>query len=478
MKKSLLSNFLKGAALLGITLLSGNVKAQTQLTVDANAAYIGYVNIFENNAGQGYLWGSPWGVADLKTVVNTADNTLSLYPNYNLYGTGDDPTYWTNGDMGNKIVEASTYIEDNNLLGQNIVFSGNVNSNNLAAGYTGTAFIKVLDAGYAMLSYQTAELDAGNFTITTNVADFPAGAHVQYGFAIRGLNGNPAMEAANGKVVVTAGAPVIEEPGNDATIVTVDTAAAQIGYVNVFENNAGQGYLWGSPWGVADLKSVINTTDNQISLYPNYNLYGTGDDPAYWTNGDLGNKILEASTYVEDNSLLGHTITFNGNTISNTLVAGYEALVFIKVMDAGYATLDYVHEPLVAGTAFSVTSHAESFPTAAHIQYGFSVKGLNGNPAMEAANGYAVVGAATAGVKDFSKNTVVMFPNPASNVLNFASENAIDGIQVYNVMGQKVIDAKPAQTNASVDVSGLTNGVYIVNTTINGKQSSARFIKQ
>ena len=112
------------------------------------------------------------------------------------------------------------------------------------------------------------------------------------------------------------------------------------------------------------------------------------------------------------------------------------------------------------------------------VQYGIAVMGKNQNPNTEAANGFTVVGSATAGIKDLKKNTIVMYPNPASSVLNFSSEDAIETIEIYNIMGQKVVNAKPSQNTATVDVSGLMNGVYIVNTTVNGKQNSARFIKQ
>jgi len=476
LKKLLKANLFKATVFAGTLISVFSANAQTELTVDANAAFIGYVGVI-NPADNAWLWGSGWEVADLKSVVNTANNTVTLFPNYNLYGSGDDPSYWTNGELGAKIIEASTYVENNSLVGQDVVFSGNVNSNNLVAGYEAHAFIKVMDASYAILSNQTAELDMGNFTITTNVANFPTAAHVQYGFSIKGLNGNPAHEMANGKIEVTAGDPVIEEPGEDETVVTVDTSLTEVGFVGVF-NPADNAWLWGSAWGVPDLRSDVNDGNNTITLYPNYNLYGSGDDPSYWTNGEFGAKIVECSTYWEGTGLLGQTITFEGNTLSNSLINAYDAQVFIKVMDATFNMLDYQHEALVGGTAFSVTSHAENFPTAANIQYGFSVKGLNGNPAHLATNGFAVVGAATASAVDFSKKAVVMFPNPATNVLNFSSENAIDTIEIYNIMGQKVVSAKPSQNAASVDVSGLTNGVYIVNTMVNGKQNAARFIKQ
>src|SRR5690606_21342420 len=142
-----------------------------------------------------YASGSPWGLPDLKTTLNSTENTIILQPNFSTYGNGTDP-YWANGDIGNKIFEGNTYVQDDALVGQNVMFTGSTLSNTLAEGYDAIAFIKVYDAGYALLASETAELTGGaQFNLNLNVSQYPAAAHIQYGFSVTGLNANPAQEA-------------------------------------------------------------------------------------------------------------------------------------------------------------------------------------------------------------------------------------------------------------------------------------------
>ncbi|MEL1245052.1 T9SS type A sorting domain-containing protein [Flavobacterium sp. DGU11] len=487
MKKSLLSNFFKGAAVFGFTLFSLNsINAQVNVTVGNlgadPAVWIGYASFFENNGnfenGQEliYAGGSPWGVAEIKSELDAANNQIKLYPNYNAYNATD--SFWSDGNgNGNKIFEGSTFTERTDLAGQQLVFSGKTLSSTLLPEFKDTAFIKILDPAnnYATEFVVTAALTAGeNFTLSTGNFVIQPGRIVQYGFSVLGKNANPTQMTANGFTVVTADEPAMPESNN----VTISASTTPLnGYANFFQLD-GTTYAGGSPWAVADLKTVLNQGDGTIDLHPNFNAWNEGD--TFWVQNGAGQKIFEGNTYVEDNTLINQDVTFSGHCISNSLAAGYTGIAFIKVLSGApnYALVLNMHVPLVAGENFSIHVAPGDYANGAIFQYGYSVTGVNANPTQETALGYARVGAATAGVTDVEKNTFTMYPNPASNVLNFASENAIEGIQVYNVMGQKVIDTKPAQNNASVDVSGLTSGVYIVNTTINGKQSSARFIKQ
>lgn len=59
-------------------------------------------------------------------------------------------------------------------------------------------------------------------------------------------------------------------------------------------------------------------------------------------------------------------------------------------------------------------------------------------------------------------------------MLHIKSPVAIDNVQVYNELGKEVVIAAPNQ----VDVSGLTNGVYIVKMTSGEASISKSFIKE
>ena len=121
--------------------------------------------------------------------------------------------------------------------------------------------------------------------------------------------------------------------------VTVDASATQNGYANVFETTAnGGGFVFGQAWGVPDLKTVVDASANTLTLQPNYNTWGDGTD-SFWvdqTTG-IGNKTFEANTFVEDNSLVGSDLTFEGSVSSYNISSDYQVLAFIKVFNADFS---------------------------------------------------------------------------------------------------------------------------------------------
>ncbi|KAF2519166.1 T9SS type A sorting domain-containing protein [Flavobacterium salilacus subsp. salilacus] len=474
LKLQLKRNFVKASAILGVSLLTINtVQAQTTVSVAADAPLVAYANWFELD-GTTYVNGSEWGVADLKTVVNTAENTITLHPNFSAYGNGTDP-YWANGENGAKVFEGNTYIEDNSLLGQTVTFEGSTITNTLADGYEGVAFIKILSADYQLLQYLSTPLVTGeNFSLTSQTATIDGAAIFQYGYSVTGVNANPTQEAALGNAVVTAETSGVDPEG---TNVTVDATSTLVAYANWFELD-GTTYVSGSEWAVADLKTVVNTDDNTLILHPNFSAYGDGTDP-YWANGETGAKVFEGNTYVENNALIGETVTFTGSTISNTLAEGYDGIAFIKILSTDYQLLQYLTAPLVGGENFSLTSQTGTVAGAAIFQYGYSVTGVNANPNQEAALGNAVVGSEALNVKEVVKNRMVIYPNPATDVINIATDNGrVENVKIYNLLGQRVMEASPAQSTATVDVSTLTNGMYIINIVIDGKENTTRFVKK
>ena len=192
------------AAALGFTM---GVVAQNSVSVDAGAAWLGYANIFDPATGD-FVFGEPWGVPDIKTVVDAGAGTLTLQPNFNTYAANPTDPFWvdqTTG-LGAKIFEGNSYVEDNSLAGEELTFSGNVNSNTLDGAYDALAFIKVFNANYSVLKIATAPLTGANFEVVFTDVNPAEDAVVQYGFQIIGLNANPDDEATLGSVVVSGGA--------------------------------------------------------------------------------------------------------------------------------------------------------------------------------------------------------------------------------------------------------------------------------
>ena len=171
--------------------------------------------------------------------------------------------------------------------------------------------------------------------------------------------------------------------GNAQVTVGVDPTQSWIGYMNVFNVPAdGGAYQFGNPWGTADLQASFS--GSTLTLAPCVNVWETTD--TYWVKPDgvSPNKNMDASMYVENDLLAGQTVTFEGDTLANTLVSPYTSVAFIKDFNSSYQLVNSMTVALVSGQEFDF-----SLATAAgdHIQYGFETIGPDANPATAAALG-------------------------------------------------------------------------------------------
>lgn len=198
--------------------------------------WIGYMNVFDNNGGSqgGYIFGSGWGVSDLKTTVAVSNtgtyngDQLVLEPNYNTYNAADG--YWANGSVGNKFMEANTFVETASISTASTSFSGTIDSYTLAGGYTAQAFIKVLNPnnGYSTDVFQTANLVSGSsFNLSADLSAHQ-GKLLQLGFMVSGLNANPGGPSLGNVTVTTAAAP-IPEPSTYSAFVGLVAAGIALG---------------------------------------------------------------------------------------------------------------------------------------------------------------------------------------------------------------------------------------------------------
>ncbi len=188
-------------------LFACNVNAQIEVELDTSDPIFGFANVFETPAnGGGYVFGGPWGIPDLKSVIDApASNNITLQPNFNTWNPND--SFWVVNGMANKWFEANTYFEDNSLVGQEFSFVGGCIDYTLDPGYTVFAFIKVFNGNFSVLKQENVVLVPGeNFEVTyTNVE--PEDTFVQYGFLVFGPIADPANEPTLGSVIVAGKFP-------------------------------------------------------------------------------------------------------------------------------------------------------------------------------------------------------------------------------------------------------------------------------
>jgi hypothetical protein len=78
-----------------------------------------------------------------------------------------------------------------------------------------------------------------------------------------------------------------------------------------------------------------------------------------------------------------------------------------------------------------------------------------------------------------TNNSIKLFPNPTSNVLNIQNntEDTNASIEIYSVNGVKVKSFKATESVTTISVSELQTGVYFVKVTMNNQVGNYKFIK-
>ena len=142
-----------------------------------------------------------------------------------------------------------------------------------------------------------------------------------------------------------------------------------------------------------------------------------------------------------------------------------------------------VDEPIVYNTWTSVTipiAHftAQSFDVNNWFQYKFDVPSNLFPGTVYIDNVYFSNSSPTLGINNFEISGYKVFPNPANNKLTVTADADIENVQVYNLLGQQLINKNILDNRATIDISKLNQGIYIVKTSVDGAIGTKRIIKQ
>lgn len=84
----------------------------------------------------------------------------------------------------------------------------------------------------------------------------------------------------------------------------------------------------------------------------------------------------------------------------------------------------------------------------------------------------------TLGVGDFETNSFKHFYNCDSDILTLKSSNlSFDNIELYNIIGQQVLSNKLSQTDETINLSLLKDGIYFVKVNIDSNTQTIKLLK-
>ncbi|MEM5566441.1 T9SS type A sorting domain-containing protein [Psychroserpens sp. AS72] len=83
----------------------------------------------------------------------------------------------------------------------------------------------------------------------------------------------------------------------------------------------------------------------------------------------------------------------------------------------------------------------------------------------------------TLGLDDNTFNGFTYYPNPVKDVLTLESPNTIDKIEVFNILGQRIVAIDSQNTIQNIDMSNVQAGAYFVKVSIGNQIKTLRVIK-
>lgn len=81
-------------------------------------------------------------------------------------------------------------------------------------------------------------------------------------------------------------------------------------------------------------------------------------------------------------------------------------------------------------------------------------------------------------INEYSKSQIIIFPNPANDVLNVRCGQVMEMVEIFNVTGQKVISTTAQGEQTAINVSTLEAGIYFVKVATNGQTMVQKFVKR
>ena len=80
--------------------------------------------------------------------------------------------------------------------------------------------------------------------------------------------------------------------------------------------------------------------------------------------------------------------------------------------------------------------------------------------------------------EDFiSNNYFSIYPNPTNSIVNIKSDNKFNEVEIYDVLGQKVLSSKISE-NQEIDMSLLQSGTYLLKLKNEEVIKTTKIIKQ
>jgi hypothetical protein len=155
-------------------------------------------------------------------------------------------------------------------------------------------------------------------------------------------------------------------------------------------------------------------------------------------------------------------------TVSNGTMTSANFNVHSGICGALTAVLDSCNSNLVAATTESLTALTPGETYYVQVWSNFAEQGTFNlrlsNPSL--------------GTSNFDSSVFEAYPNPVTDVLNISYSKNVTGVVIYNMVGQEVLSQNSSSSISKVDMSSLSNGIYLVRATTDNQVKMLKVIKE
>ena len=166
--------------------------------------------------------------------------------------------------------------------------------------------------------------------------------------------------------------------------------------------------------------------------------------------------IMIKSSHNYELNRVGNNLNWNFNgielppSVANTQI-GHGNIVFKIKPKSGYSIGDII-------------------PNTADIFFDF-------NPAI-VTNTFNTEFVSTLAVNDFDMTELAIYPNPVQNSLKITNTSLLDSVSIFSVLGQEVINKKVNGLQTEINTTPLSNGIYFVKISSEGREKTIKIIKE
>jgi hypothetical protein len=453
-----------------------NINNEGSININLNAVTAGQSGLNIGNGGG--------GTANAGSVVNvTNTGTMTFKNTSTAVGTGFAIFTVTAGEAprlvlsnsGTLNLEGSTY---NLGLKTTLNNSGILNTNSEFR-----SFSAVNNNLGGSINFARTAATATTRQVTFTVTNLDTSGSV--GSIYRDSNNNDYVVVAQKFGGASDGTNLVTNVLSTATVPATGTLTriTGTGTTPLAYTAAGVSALNGAATGNVTNSGVINTdTASNLNIL---SLLATNATSVLSPGGDSGKGVLTIPTLP---SAAAFTLSLNGTLkiqASGSATAGvdYDTMQMTGVddfIDISLATLDLtgLYTPAAITTIDIITSGANggvvgNFASVVGLPAKWTVVytgGLGGKVQLKYDPNL--------GTDSFTEAQFSYYPNPTRNELNLTAAKNISTVEMFNLLGQRVLSSSVDANQKQLDLSNLPSGVYLMEVTIENNKESFKIMKQ